>query len=314
MQPDGLMKTILCAFILMWSVVGFAADGGSLPVQQKPQEPEKPSLVKNGGDYFIDFKDGRVAGFFQQIGKPSRTYLKLRQIENTCDFGQVLAQCRFHMDITSRDLALRWVKHPEAAKIGEVVIALTDFSDGPKEEPIEQKADLFTWYTSRRENIYQTRMRRDRIVCDRLDWAKDLKQVDGKYIVHSWSSEAMTETTETGISENQTNSTVFDVRLNKLDETSFEVTGFGREGSAFSTGTPFLSNQVSTLNFLDKNNNSCMVSFESSVEELLKVFRSEKFAVTDPATRQSIKNTATIQSSALYFYLSFFNRNLIKVK
>ena len=73
MQKASLMKIALSAFILLWSFAGWTADGGAMNVEKKQTEPAKPSVVKSGNDYFIDFKDGRIAGFFQEVGKTSQS-------------------------------------------------------------------------------------------------------------------------------------------------------------------------------------------------------------------------------------------------
>ncbi len=307
------MKIILSLIILTWSWAGWAADGGSMPVNQ--QTPKKaPQIISKPEGYFLDFGDGRVAGMFQEIGKVERTFIGLRQIENTCDYEQVLTTCKYELDIAVQDLSVRWVYHPDQNKIGSIVTTSQNIGNSPKDTPIEQKRGILTWYDAKRENFYSNRLKKDRLVCAKMDWAKNLTLINGHYIINSWANESMLGNSITGMNENQSVGVVFDVQLKKVNEKTFEVAAVGREGGVFDTPNPFLASQVATLNFLDKDNRSCMVSFEASVDAAISVFRKEGFDVVDPQTRGPLRRGSSIKNSLLGFYITQLLNNSAEAK
>jgi len=80
-----------------------------------------PQMVYVGGAPYVDFGDGRKAVVSHGLGKINHGAMGLRQIENTCDPGQVLSNCRIQLDFASHIVSLRWADHTDKSKIGAIV-------------------------------------------------------------------------------------------------------------------------------------------------------------------------------------------------
>jgi hypothetical protein len=295
------MKNLIVLLLMLGAVQGFAADGGSMPVQSQPPSP-RPKLVKVGDDYFLDMQDGRVAGFFQMIGKVVRTGIGLRQIENTCDFAQELSECGLELDVALRGFSLRWVKHADATKLNSVVILHTvDNEKMPVAIPLEETQNAIYWYTTLKDKTYASAFNKaDRLICNNFAWAKNIPVTNARLKIHTWSSEVMFPSSETGTNENQTASTSFDVVLKTIDTKTLEFESFGQEKSFIAGIPPYLSGQVANLTFADKNKQICQVSFESSQEDNGKLQNDPDFLKLDPKTMRPLRKATAITNSMFY--------------
>lgn len=280
---------------MFWSSWTWAADGGQLTIKRTPLSPK---LSKVGNEYVVDFQDGREARMYQQIGKVARTHLPLRQTENTCDYNQVLSSCRFEFDIASVELSLRWTKHPNAAKIGEIVV----LKNGQGEDlSISDEFNFYFWYHTQTFGEYKSLFKPDRIVCDQTNWAQSIPVKNAHLTIDSWASESMAVTNETNVNENQTLSVVFDVVLKKIDNQTFEFESFGQAKQSLGNLPPHFSFQVATLHIMDKNKQPCMVSFESSIAEVQRLIGDAEFKKTDPTTRLPLNNGTQYKYSNFKF-------------
>lgn len=280
----------------------WAADGGSVPVAQTPKLA--PKLVKINGDYFIDMQDGRVAGFFQMIGKVVRTSLGMRQIENTCDFGQALTECELELDIAAKGFSLRWVKHPDANKLNAVVQTYTITPNGPdNKQALEDSGQFMLWYLTFRDPAYAKSFKPDRFKCKNFSWAQDIPVKNGRLTLESWSGEAMFETPDTKMNENQSVSTAFDVTLKSIDKSTLEIESVGSAKNFVNSFPPYFATQVANITFIDKKNRQCQVSFESSLDAILQMARDPVLQQLDPATQRPMKDASAIQQTSFIFYI-----------
>jgi hypothetical protein len=288
--------------MMLGAVQGFAADGGSMPVNPPPKP--KPQLVKVGDDYFLDTKDGRVAALTQTIGKVVRTYVGLRQIENTCDYEQILANCRLQVDLATRTLKMEWAQHPDASKIGSLVTTFYKNTDGTRigENKLIDENGFVTWYETLGDTTYSNKFKPDQLICDNFDWAKDIPVLNARMKIDAWATEAMFETNETKMNENQSVSVAYDVLLKKTDATTFDFEKIG-PSKMFGNLPPYFATQVATLTFVDKNKKQCQVSFEASIEDILKQLTSSEFKTLDPATRKGLRSSAPVQNTVIMFSL-----------
>jgi hypothetical protein len=294
------MKNLLVILMMLGAVQGFAADGGSMPVESQPKP--RPKLVKVGDDYFLDMQDGRVAGFFQMIGKVVHTSIGLRQIENTCDFGQELSECGLEIDVALRGFSLRWVKHADATKLNSVVILHTVDNDNmPVATPLEETQNAIYWYSTLKDKTYASAFTKaDRLVCNNFAWAKNIPVTNARLKIETWSAEFMFPSSETGVNENQTTSTAFDVVLKTIDTKTLEFESFGHDKSFVAGTPPYFSSQVANLTFADKNKQICQVSFESSQEDSGKLQNDPDFLKLDPKTMRPLRKATAITNSSFH--------------
>lgn len=287
-----MTKFSLILLLCFFGISVQAADGNGLSVapQKKPAQ-----LVKVGADTFVDFQDGRVAGFFQAIGKPTRTSVGLNQTENTCDYQQIMSTCRMEIDFAALQTSVRWVKHPNPEKIGQIVNWLNRSQNNEaKKEPISQEFSFYFWYNTALDSTYQSKFAADRLICDNLDWARDISMTNARIKIESWSTEAMRSTAETKVNENQSISNVYNVVLNKLDANTLQFESFG---PAKSQGIipPHIAEQVTSIAFRKQNGESCQVSFTSSLEKIVKVIGDPNFKQIDTTTLSALRDTSQIK-------------------
>jgi hypothetical protein len=296
------MKNLLVLFMMLGAVHSFAADGGSMPVNPPPKP--KPQLVKVGDDYFLDLKDGRVAAITQTIGKVVRTYVGLRQIENTCDYEQILANCRLQIDLATRTFKIEWAQHPDASKIGTVVTSYYKNADGTRvgENKLMDENSFVTWYETLTDTTYAEKFKPDQLICDNFDWAKDIPVLNARMKIDAWATESMFETNETKMNENQSVAVAYDVILKKTNATTFDFEKIG-PSKMFGNLPPYFATQVASLTFVDKNKKQCQVSFEASIEDILKNLRAEEFKNLDPSTRKGLRSGAPLQNTGITFSL-----------
>lgn len=302
MLVPSFMKNLIVLLMMLGAVQGFAADGGSVPIA--PAEKPKPQLVKVGDNYFLDIKDGRVAAITQTIGKTVRTFVGLRQIENTCDYDQILSNCRLQVDLATRTFKVEWVKHPDAGKIGQVVTTYYPNSDGTRvgESKLIDESGFVTWYETLTDTTYSGKFKPDQLICDNFAWAKDIPVLNARMKIDAWATEAMFETNETRMNENQSVSAAYDVILKKTNATTFD---FEKVGPSLGFGNlpPYFATQVASLTFSDKNKKQCQVSFEASIEDVIKELSKPDFKVLDPSTRSGLRTGTPIKGSIIMFYL-----------
>jgi hypothetical protein len=298
------MKYFLLGLLLIATPYSYAADGGSVSVET-PAASHKAVLIKSGKETYLDFQDGRVAGFFQEIGKVIRLKLPLRQIENTCDFQQILSNCYLELDLAPRHVSVEWVRHSEPSKIGQIITRKKTQNDVVSQDEVVDNTNAFAWFTVQKEPKYAALFKTDRLVCDSFAWAKNIPLISSRMNIESWTTELMLENRETKANENQSDGGVFNMVLKKIDDHTFELEKFGRTKSIVPALPPHISPQVTSLNFIDKNKQQCQVSFETSFEELTKTISSPEFNKTDRATRSAVQDPRALMSSDLYYAVIF---------
>lgn len=232
-----------------------------------PQAFAAAQMVYTNGIPYVDFGDGRVAVITHSMGKINHGLIGLRQIENTCDPGQALANCKIHMDFSSHSVGLRWSTHPDQSKIGAFVKKVSN-STPPSSYEIKDGFGLYTWFAT---------------------------QISGgnRRVLQAWTAEAMTRNPETGVDENRTISGGFNVELVQNTDGTLTIAKVGSSVNG-DEAPPYISNSVSTMTFLAGNNQQCQVAFEVSIDSLLQQVKAPDFYKTDPATETPIKTSSVL--------------------
>ncbi|MGZ3768805.1 MAG: hypothetical protein ACXVCP_04870 [Bdellovibrio sp.] len=240
---------IISCLILFGASFGFAGDGQSVPIPS-----QEVRFFKDATGYHIATSDGLLEMTIYEYFRPAK-YIKinLKQIENTCNPHQDLSTCEFNVGIAPFHYLMIWTKHVDPNKIGTLV------EDG-------KLSQNFFYYNTLEVPALKELFTPDHLACNSYAWMAGMKKNSmGSFVVDSWSSELMFQNLESGVNENQTFSNGFEVLLKPLQR-DFEVESVRSDYSPLGALIPpYLSSQVSNINFLNNNNEACQVSFESSV-------------------------------------------------
>jgi hypothetical protein len=259
------MKILLCFSCLLFAGLNAAATA---------------VLVDVGGSQYLDFQDGRKALLTHALAKVVRVPIHLRQIENTCDPGQVLARCDLNLDFAMQHQYLRWTTHPDAAKIGKVVQA--KYKGDSNLITLEDEFQSYFWFNTLTNPQWAGRFQPDMLSCDNYLWTAQMPKSGENLLIQSWTSEIMLPNPETGVNENQTFSGSFNVEL-AVTPAGLRIAKLGPshqvEGSP-----PYVSAQVSNLTFEGPAHQQCQISFEADIQDLRKIFLDPTVRVADPTT------------------------------
>lgn len=264
-----------------------------LALALSPQTFAAAQMVYVNGAPYVDFGDGRIAVVSHAMGKLNHGTIALRQIENTCDPGQVLANCKIHMEFASHTVGLRWSTHPDANKLNAYVKRI--FTGSPNSYDIKDGFGIYSWFSSQVRNQWTASFNPDVIECDQYDWMKQLPANGHRRFLQSWTGETMSPNPETGVSENQTISGGFNIELEKNAAGTFTVAKIGSAVSGDGV-PPYISNSVSTITFLANNNQQCQVAFEVSIEDIIKKVQAPHFYDIDPATEMPVRSPIELQN------------------
>ncbi|MEN0059960.1 MAG: hypothetical protein AAGB31_14060 [Bdellovibrio sp.] len=275
--------------ILLIASTGRAEDGGSLSIEEKA--PPKITSTQQG--YIIDYGDGRIASLFDAIGPVTTTTLPLRQIENTCDAKQVLANCKWEISFAPTRRTLEWVQHPDKSRVGQVVLFYQN-SDSTQRVPFSDESFIF-WTIAHHENIFQQQFnsKPDRIICDNLDWVPGKSN---KLIIDSIDSEAMQQNEETGANENQGAGVAKNITLQVQNGTTliFE--------KVESTTFPPPLGQIITFSYRDSANQICQATFEASTAKATNDLRAAQ-SNKNFFNKKPIYPSQSLPGSLFFFYL-----------
>jgi hypothetical protein len=301
------MKRAVLASLLVPFVFGLTAkavDGGAVPVPQvpganQPAAKPKPKLMQKDSQYFVDFQDGRIARFTQAIGHVQGVDLGMNQIENTCDTAQILSSCTLKMDMAAMALYLMWVKHPNPAKIGQILKIKPNGATEPR--VLADEGRIMMWFDTISKKGWASFFKPDQIVCDNLNWIQSIPQQNDSLKIQSWSGEIMNGNIETGVDENQAFSNAFDVVLKKVNDKTLQFVSVGPTKAIPGFGAPYISSQVSALTFLDKDQKQCQLAFQFNIQKFLKAFGDAEFKKIDPATERPLTNPSSLSLSQITY-------------
>jgi hypothetical protein len=285
---------------LLFSIPALAADGGAVAVPPSPMpgaaKKPVPKVFQQDSQIFVDFQDGRIARFQQAIGHVKRAGVGMIQTENTCDQNQVLASCNLNLDIASMGIYLRWVKNPDASKLGKTVVVKK--GNNKEDKPLSNEDRTLFWFDTWTMTEWKSFFKPDQIVCDNLKWIKDMPATNDSVTVQSWIGEFMFQNLETGMNENQGISNAFNVVLKKVNDKTLEIAQTGPY-QRLSVFPPYLALQTATLVFEDKFQKQCQLSFQVDIQKIGGDFQTPEFKKIDLTTERPLTTPSPLDGSEL---------------
>ncbi|MGZ3774553.1 MAG: hypothetical protein ACXVCY_12275 [Pseudobdellovibrionaceae bacterium] len=246
--------------LAIYLLIGLISSGASAADTQRIDVPVPPArFYKDAHGYHVAANDGREMTIYEYIREPKQIQIKLRQIENTCIPDQELADCIFNLDLAPFHYFFVWTKHTDPSKVGTFVNFET-----------AKVSSILSYYEIFKNEDFNSMFKPDRLSCSNYNWTEGLpKTKTNSIIIDSWSNEAMFPNAETKVNENQTQNAAFDIELQPNKDNQFEVVNVKAEyqPNPFVFFAPYLSTQVSNLNFKSTSGQTCQVSFESSLGE-----------------------------------------------
>lgn len=243
-----------------------------------------PQVVVTEEGYTVLFADAnRTALLFESNTEKFDFKLKVDLTENLCQAEYIKPKCNYYMDFANDYMVFRWVKHSDAAKIGQTVkMKFPSFGDA---DFIDKKVAVFYSFNDRFIGRKQDlRFKPDRLVCDHYDWLDPEITRSQKALFQSWSSETMAINSETDINENTT-SEVFESVEWKLQNKALVLQSIARiqSKSSFGKPTPLLpSGQASTIQYQKSQDEACQFSFSHSVQSAAAGFDFDKNYNSNP--------------------------------
>ncbi len=251
----------------------------------------------------LDFHDGRKAAFFEAIGNPIQVPLSLDQTENTCDPDLKLVKCKLGISLAAYSGWVKWIAHPDPAKVGAVLHAkFTTKHDGgmPTIEEVDLKDETIPVLTGYYAHFFpkydKMNFLLDNIRCDNFDWTKKMVKTGTQVHVDEITSENMDMTEETGLNENQTDAGVYDVTFNQKDAHTLEFFHMGSTYPIHFFLPPYLSNSVLNMTYTSVNGNICQVAFQTSSDMAAAAVNDPNFRKMDMSTYGPIKESSAIFS------------------
>lgn len=252
------MKFIIGILAMTFSILAQAQS------DQAPQPAQKPSafaklVMREGAAYYV-FADGREAAIFIATTPILSGQVGLKQIENTCLPQQKLAHCQLRFEMIPHEITMRWTKHPQKDKIGQILKILG-------EEQKQNRSPLFRYGQSPElQSVFQ----KDVITCDKFDWLDEIPATNGVTELENWTTEYMLPNSETGANENQGLSSQLGMKFQKIAVASAQVASYGRHLGPHLTIPAYVLGQVANVGYLSKSGEACQLAFALDYSELLK--------------------------------------------
>lgn len=237
-----------------------------------------PQVVVTEEGYTVLFADAnRTALVYESNTDRYEFKLKVDLTENLCQEEYIKPKCNYYFDLTNDYLAFRWVKHPDTAKLGQVV-KMKFPNSGDKEFTEKKSATIYSFndrFAGRKQDL---RFKPDRLVCDHYEWlGADVKKSE-KVLFQSWSAESMDTNTETDVNENMTTA-VFEGLEWKLQSNALVLQNIARMQVLQNFSKPDLLipvGQISTIQYQKSENESCQFSFSHSIQSAAAGFDFDK--------------------------------------
>jgi hypothetical protein len=246
------MKTGFLLILIFLTQNLFAGD---LKIQQE--------VLPDGSVKYI-FDENREAMVYSSFSDPLQFNLPIQITENLCEKKTTLQKCSLNVSFSQDHIVLRWTKHPDANRVGEIVKSVFKPSEGDEITNTIEGVFGSSFYTQYLNSDNQdARQFKDNLTCDNFDWLSDNFN-ENKLLVQSMNSESMNKNVHTDINENITNLSINDVTLLKNENTL----QFQNVGKILSTNFLFLlypAGDISTWHKLNKNGESCQISFSHSI-------------------------------------------------
>jgi hypothetical protein len=117
-------------------------------------------VYQKGKPIQITWPDGREASSFKRSVKPLRLSQPLQITENLCVPTAPRVSCTYNMDLKIEAMDIRWVRHPDASRVGKIV---GRYESGTRHamwtSPLKYLAPVST-----------NDLKEDELVCERWDW------------------------------------------------------------------------------------------------------------------------------------------------
>lgn len=208
--------------------------------------------------------ENRSAVLYESFTEPFKLKAKFDVIENLCVNEYTKPNCYYNVDISKDNMVLRWIKHSDPTKIGQVV---KKKSVGNSDKEFSDILNpVFYGYIDKFMGRDDKRFNADLISCDQFDWLGDTK-TSTNWQLGTWSSETMSQNSETNINENMT-STTYENLAWLFDQDGLHLKNLSKITSISIFNKPFPTipaGQISTLRVLNKSNEYCQISLSHSL-------------------------------------------------
>lgn len=240
-----------------------------------------PALVVTEENLTI-FKvdENREAALYESFSKPINLNVKLELAENLCQPEYVKPICNYNMDIAFDHIAMRWIKHPDATKIGQIVKGKNTAGSVFFEIELQESYGQVDQFIGRKND---NRFKNDEILCDQYDWLdSEIKNnALSKVRLASWNAESMSLNQETGINENRTGAT-FENSDWLFENGRLKLKNISRIVSENSFLKVLVLGQSSTVQYVNKQNQNCQFSLSHSIQSAIAGINVDQNYKKDP--------------------------------
>ncbi len=263
------MKSILLLFTLFILTIAptftFAEIGAF-----KITNPEKPEIILQKGEILrVIWKDGREAIASKLIAPNLEVDVPSAIYENTCN-SYIASRCALRPATRMYKVELQWSKHPDASKIGKVLIFYLKLNPSDK-DPFIIAQDLQFAFSKVFKPLATRGLADDVVVCEDYKFLpQDPFQNPPLRILH-WDTEAMVTNPETGGMENRSVAGAFDIDLIPGNSKSLVLQVKGGYTSA--QGSPILvQGDVISWTMRNQNQQICQIGLKPNIAFLQAKF------------------------------------------
>ena len=177
-------------FSLLFSAAAFATD--KIEVHRVKGEPLR-----------VNFPDGRIAELAVDRRPAFYSSIGVEVTENTCT-EKIHTVCKYYVSLKFATLNLRWLKHPDAAKVGQTLMGKTKAASAIGEFPFIEQS--FLVQSDRpRFPILVGELPHEALECPDYSWLPGSGvAVPPSINVARWDVELMVANPETGLNESRT--------------------------------------------------------------------------------------------------------------
>lgn len=241
----------------------------------------------NGEPIRYVWQDGSQAILMIQRTKPYGVPVPFGVTESLCEDrnDRFPKNCTYHIANQDTLVELRWEKHPDASKVGQVVkVAYESTSSTPERLTLNQSRTASEQMVKMLPG--ETKMR-DEISCDDFRWISGSKDANApeEVVIPSWSGELMIGNGESGQNENRAYTGAYNLRLTRIDDHTMGIAGVGSFYSKFS-GSVGIIGEVSAVVFRQTNGELCQATVKPNIGEAQRNFEMYRTKAAAEATFQ----------------------------
>jgi hypothetical protein len=244
--------------------------------------------------------------------------------EISCLPFSYLSGCDLSLDFLVEHYRLAWKEHPSPEKINQMVklqLNETEKSLGQTDPKDPIRSEFFWTYENRfdlipavkPDNPLVDQMQAPRMQCGDNRWARELSSQFGEtnqsFPISEWITEGMSDNPETGINENVTLASVFNVEMN-LDEDVVVISEIGfLSTTVFGSPSLFFGDIVGWS--LKKEERSCDLAFtfdstpvQAAFNESQQNVQVDQLEMATGLTRPMIDNIGRVNTFSFFSLLS----------